>query len=469
MAKDIVDVAIGELGYKEQGNNRTKYGAWYGMNGAAWCHMFVSWCAYKAGVSVSIVPKTASTSAGMAWFKKKGLFRYKGRYTPKRGDIVYFKTNRSHVGIVEKVSGSTLHTIEGNTSDKVARRTYPLSNATITGYGVPKYPTKTTTKKTKSSKKELAGLKKILKEKETTQKKISADIKETTKLPEGIVTITVVNGNKRYDIPALEGASITWERSGTPGKLTFETKYKKKYKIVEGNSVLVTVDKKKIFYGFIFTRSFKKDMNCGKLANTGYRMSAIEDNTTLFDIIQNSLDDTVLSTGMVYVLFDEVGKLRLKKISDMKVNGCLIDKETGEEFSYQTSIDSDVYNQIKLIYENKDNKKKKGTYDLYVTKNSKSINRWGVLQYVEKINTPKLGKQKSAVLLKIYNKKQKTLSISGVIGNTNVRAGSLVPVMLELGDMKVSNYMLVEKVTHKFNNRQYTMDLVVSGGGFVSG
>lgn len=50
MAKDIVDVAIGELGYKEQGNNRTKYGAWYGMNGAAWCHMFVSWCAYKAGV-----------------------------------------------------------------------------------------------------------------------------------------------------------------------------------------------------------------------------------------------------------------------------------------------------------------------------------------------------------------------------------------------------------------------------------
>ena len=39
MAKDIVDVAIGELGYKEQGNNRTKYGAWYGMNGAAWCCM----------------------------------------------------------------------------------------------------------------------------------------------------------------------------------------------------------------------------------------------------------------------------------------------------------------------------------------------------------------------------------------------------------------------------------------------
>ena len=44
-----------------------------------------------------------------------------------------------------------------------------------------------------------------------------------------------------------------------------------------------------------------------------------------------------------------------------------------------------------------------------------------------------------------------------------------MPVILELGDMKVSNYMLVEKVTHKFDNRQHTMDIVVSGGDFVDG
>ena len=135
--KDIVDVAIGEIGYREEGSNRTKYGAWMGMNGSSWCHMFVSWCAYKAGVSTSIVPKTASTTYGMNWFKKKGLFKYKGKYTPKRGDIVYFKTGRSHAGIVEKVSGSTLHTIEGNSSDRVKRRIYSLSNSTITRYTHP--------------------------------------------------------------------------------------------------------------------------------------------------------------------------------------------------------------------------------------------------------------------------------------------------------------------------------------------
>ena len=28
MAKDIIDVAIGEIGYAESGTNLTKYGAW---------------------------------------------------------------------------------------------------------------------------------------------------------------------------------------------------------------------------------------------------------------------------------------------------------------------------------------------------------------------------------------------------------------------------------------------------------
>lgn len=520
MGKDIVDVAIGEIGTREQGRNLTKYGKWYGMNGAAWCHMFVSWCANQAGVSTTIVPKTASTSAGMAWFKKKGIFRYKGKYTPKRGDIVYFKTGRSHVGIVEKVSGSTLHTIEGNTSDKVARRTYPLSHGTITGYGTPKYKnlndsnstgsggstsgsTGSSTEKN-SGKKELAYLKKVLKRQENKKKKsanIKADVKETGKLPNGIVTVTVKNGKKRHTVPVKEGMKITWERSGTPGKLTFEAKYDKKYKILEGNEVQVTVDGRKFFFGFIFSRQINKDgfvsftaydqlrylknqetliykkktasqvikiiaerfhLNCGKLADTGYKRSAVEDSTTLFDMIQNALDDTLMVKGKVYVLYDKCGKLRLTDVSSMKVNSCLVDQETGEEFTYKVGIDSDVYNQIKLIYENK----KKGSYDLYVTKHSGNVKKWGVLQYVDKIDNPDIGKLKSKVLLKMYNKKQRNLTVSGVIGNKSVRAGSLVPVLLDLYDIKVANYMMVEKVTHNFDNRRHSMDLVLSGGDF---
>ncbi len=63
MAKDIVDIALGEVGYAETGNNLTKYGQWMCMNGYAWCHMFVSWCAAQAG-EASAVPYTASCSTG---------------------------------------------------------------------------------------------------------------------------------------------------------------------------------------------------------------------------------------------------------------------------------------------------------------------------------------------------------------------------------------------------------------------
>ena len=509
MAKDIVDVAIGEIGYKEEGDNRTKYGAWMGVNGAAWCHMFVSWCANQAGVSTSIVPKTASTTAGMNWFKNKGLFKYKGKYTPKRGDIVYFKTGRSHVGIVEKVSGSTLHTVEGNTSDKVARRTYPLNEATITGYGVPKYENlntssgsgSTSSGTSKNKKTELTYLRKVLDKKKVTPKNIKADVTETGKLPNCEVVIMVKNGKKLFEVPAKEGMKIIWERKGTPGKLTFTAKYNKKFKIVEGNAVTVSVNGANFFSGFVFTRQMSKDgmmqytvydqlrylknkdtmiytkkradevikkiankfnLKCGTLANTSYKLSAIEDNTTLFDIIQNALDETLMVKNKVYVLYDKVGKLTLTDISKMKVNACLVDEETGEDFTYKTTIDSDVYNQIKLIYENKE----KGTYDLYVTKHGKNINKWGVLQYVDKIDDPDIGKLKSKALLKLYNQNQRTLTISKVIGNKNVRAGSLVPVMLDLQDMKISNYMVVEKVTHTFENRRWSMDLVLSGGDF---
>ena len=51
---DIIDIASKEVGYKAYGGNKTKYSAWYGMNGAAWCHMFASWCANQADISTSI-------------------------------------------------------------------------------------------------------------------------------------------------------------------------------------------------------------------------------------------------------------------------------------------------------------------------------------------------------------------------------------------------------------------------------
>lgn len=505
---DLIDIAIGELGYAETGDNQTKYGAWYGANGASWCHMFVSWCAEQAGISTSVVPKTASTTVGMDWYKNKGRFKLKGKYTPKRNDLVYFKTGRSHVGIVEKVSGNVLHTIEGNTSSKVGRRTYSLSEATITGYGVVSshIDGSSSNGSLKSSGEELKYLKKILSKKKPMTTTIkNREVKETNQIPEGKVDLLVTNGKKQFYVPAKDGLKVVWERKGTPGKLTFEAKYKNKWKIVEGNSVLMYVDGKKFFYGFVFSRKSSKDgwmsytvydqlrylknkdnliysnktatwviekiaknfnMQCGKLADTSYKIKRAEIDTELFEIIQNALDETMVTKNKQYVLYDKVGKLRLDNVSDMKVNSCLIDEETAENYTFKTSIDDATYNQIKLVYENTDEDNNTKTLDIYMAKDSKNINKWGVLQLQETIDNPDVGKLKSQAYLNLYNRKTKNLTISGVIGNKKVRAGSLVPVLLNLEGKKLANYMLVEKVTHNFNHNNHTMDLVLSGGGF---
>ncbi len=132
----LLEVAVKEIGYKEGKRDNTKYGKWYGLQNEPWCAMFVSWCADKAGISENIIPKHAACLQGEKWFKRRGW--WKGRdYTPKGGDIIYF--TKSHVGIVESVKNGYVNTIEGNTSNMVARRHYKLKSTKILGYGVPKY------------------------------------------------------------------------------------------------------------------------------------------------------------------------------------------------------------------------------------------------------------------------------------------------------------------------------------------
>ncbi len=159
--EDLIAVATTQIGYTEgnstsqQGGtsggsgNYTKYGAWYGINPGAWCAMFVSWCANQAGIPSTVITKHASCDLGMQWFQNKGVWQWSpacgGSYVPKRGDIIYFRTNTAqvtdstHVGIVYNSDSSKVYTIEGNASNKCQTKSYSLSSAYILGYGTPKY------------------------------------------------------------------------------------------------------------------------------------------------------------------------------------------------------------------------------------------------------------------------------------------------------------------------------------------
>ena len=88
-----------------------------------------------------------------------------------------------------------------------------------------------------------------------------------------------------------------------------------------------------------------------------------------------------------------------------------------------------------------------------------------MLQYYDTIEEQENGQEKADKLLELYDTKLKTIKIKGAFGDFRVRAGASVIVSLDLTDTKLENYMLCEKVTHKFSNSQHTMDLTLKGRG----
>lgn len=313
--------------------------------------------------------------------------------------------------------------------------------------------------------------------------------------------LLIQNDNTVY-APVVQD-DITWEteRKGVPGKLTFKVAKDNILNFKEGNAIRLTKDNVNVFYGFVFT--IKRDkgdtisvtaydqlrylknkdtyvytnkradevvsmiandflLNVGHLENTGYVIaSRVEDNKTLFDMIQNALDLTLQNTKEMYVLYDDFGKISLAGIERLKL-GIVIDEETGENYDYETSIDSDTYNKIKLAYDNK----KTGKREIYIAQDSSKINEWGVLQYFEKIDENTNGQFKADTLLQLYNSKKRKLTIKNALGDVRVRGGSSVIVNMNLGDVKIQNFMLVEKVKHSFSNNQHLMDLTLRGVDF---
>lgn len=118
----VLLTARAELGATENplNSNKTKYGQWYGLNGYAWCAMFVSWCFDKSGTPLGYVDDAKGfrycPSAYLYWKNSNQLTK-----TPQPGDIVLFDwegDGRSdHTGIFVKDNGDgTFTAIEGNTS-----------------------------------------------------------------------------------------------------------------------------------------------------------------------------------------------------------------------------------------------------------------------------------------------------------------------------------------------------------------
>jgi CHAP domain len=137
----IVNAALPEVGVSEQppGSNDSPRIAQYrqataGSGVGPWCAYFASWAARQAGVPLGDQGQGFGRVDDVyAWAQRTGKAIPNGPgVTPQPGDLIVWD---EHIGIVQSVDpNGTIHTIEGNSSDKVSQRTYGPDGGGARGY-----------------------------------------------------------------------------------------------------------------------------------------------------------------------------------------------------------------------------------------------------------------------------------------------------------------------------------------------
>ena len=136
----MLAAAQAEVGQAEQppGSNDSPRIAEYrsataGSGVGPWCAYFVSWAAQQAGSPIGEQGQGfGAVAAVWDWGQRTGRTLPAGS-TPQPGDIIVW--DGRHIGIVESVgTDGSIHTIEGNSSDQVSRRTYGADGGGVTGY-----------------------------------------------------------------------------------------------------------------------------------------------------------------------------------------------------------------------------------------------------------------------------------------------------------------------------------------------
>ena len=293
-------------------------------------------------------------------------------------------------------------------------------------------------------------------------------------------------------------STVSWEteRTGAPGKLTFTVIKSGDLSFTEGDIVRFSVDGQLQFYGWVFTKSKNRwgeigvtcydrlrylkanasygfygqtagriiqqiaadlQVDVGDVADTGYQIpSLVEEDQSCLDIVESAVQQTLLNTGDIYVFFDDGRGLALRRPEDMKSNVLIGEKSLLTDYTYQTDIDKQTYNSVKLARPNEET----GRADVVEARNEDSIEQWGLLQLYQTVdgdvNLAQMAAQ-AEVTLQYYNRRLRTLSVES-LGVPGLRAGMMVLMKVPgLGDINLDQYVLLEKVSHTWENDTHTM------------
>lgn len=310
-----------------------------------------------------------------------------------------------------------------------------------------------------------------------------------------------------YDVSeAIYDISITTYLEDNAGKCVFSVIRIDGLAFWEGATISITIDGKGIFKGYIFAKERNEDIEqikCTAYDQIRYlknkdskafenKTSAQifselcdefvlkynivdssdyicaprnEDNQYLYQMIKNALSDTLINTGEWFMIRDNFGVLEHINIKSLDTDLVLGDQSSVTGIDYKTSIDKDVYNQIKLYRDNTET----GKHEVFIVNDTinggQNLKEWGILQLYEKVddnlNLAQI-EQRARGMLSLYNNTSRELNFNDVIGDFKVCAGSLVTVNIaDIGDLSIYKKLLVTECTHKIKNKEHLMDLTV--------
>ena len=149
--KKLIAWALAQLGTRESANNWNKYApivtpliGWNAQN-QPWCDIFtdagfIECFGLENAAAMTYQPIGGGSAAcrySAQFFKDNGAWST----TPQLGAVIFFYYNGAinHQGIVVDVNGGYVVTVEGNSSDMVAKRSYAIGSPQIAGYGIPNW------------------------------------------------------------------------------------------------------------------------------------------------------------------------------------------------------------------------------------------------------------------------------------------------------------------------------------------
>lgn len=309
---------------------------------------------------------------------------------------------------------------------------------------------------------------------------------------------------KLYNISqVVSNLEITTHIQDDPGKATFDIIKCDGINFREGATVSIQIEGHKMFKGFVFSKKRNKETQIVSVTcydqmrylknKDSYvfenmtshqifsricrdfvlshrvvdRSSYIcaprsNDATGLYEMIKTALDDTLINTKQWFIIRDNYGVLEHINVMSLEAGVILGDMSGVQDFTYETSIDKDTYNQIKLYRDNDET----GKRELFVVNDTinggNNLKAWGILQLYEKVdenlNVAQI-EQRAISMLRLYNNTKRSLKLS-CIGVPKICAGSIFRCALSgLDDIYMNGYLLVTQCSHKISNGLHTMEL----------